>query len=46
MLKVIVGLKKGVASEELDENAAYAPNVAGETPTKVENDLWSTVMSC
>lgn len=45
MLQVIVRLEQGVAGEELDKNAAYAPNVAREAPPKVEDDLGSAVVS-
>jgi hypothetical protein len=45
MLQVIVRLEQGIAGEELDENAAYAPDVAREAPSKVEDDLGSTVVS-
>ena len=46
MLQVIVRLKEGVASKELDKNTSYTPDVARETPAHVENDLRRTVMSC
>ena len=45
MLQIIVRLEQGIACEELDENAAYAPNVAREAPSKVEDDLGSAVVS-
>jgi hypothetical protein len=31
MFEVVVSLEQGVASEELDKNASYTPNVARET---------------
>ncbi len=46
MLKVVVGLEKGVSGEEFNKDATYTPNVAGEAPTKVEDNLWSTIMPC
>jgi hypothetical protein len=45
MLKVIVSLKERVASEELDNDTTYAPNVAGKAPAKLQNDLGGSVMS-
>jgi hypothetical protein len=45
MLQVIVRLEQGIAGEELDENATDAPDVAREAPSKVEDDLGSTVVS-
>lgn len=45
MLQVIVRLEQGVASEELDKNTTYAPDVAREAPSKIEYDFWSTVVS-
>jgi hypothetical protein len=45
VLKVIMCLKESVASEELDQNAANAPNIAGEAPAEVEYDFWSTIVA-
>jgi len=45
MLQVIVRLEQGIACEKLDENAAYAPDVARKAPSKVEDDLGSAVVS-
>jgi hypothetical protein len=45
MLEVIVRLEEGVASKELNQNAANAPYVAGEAPAKLEDDLWGTVVT-
>lgn len=45
MLKVVVGLEKSIAREELDKDTSYAPDITGETPAKVEDDFWRSVMS-
>jgi hypothetical protein len=45
MLKIIMRLEQGVTGEELDQNTAYTPNVAGKAPTEVEYDLWCTVVT-
>jgi hypothetical protein len=45
MLQVIVRLEQGIAGEKLDENATYAPDVAREAPSKVEDDLGGAVVS-
>jgi hypothetical protein len=45
MLQVIVRLEQGIAGEELDENASYAPDVARKAPSEVEDDLGSAVVS-
>jgi hypothetical protein len=45
MFEVVVSLEQGVASEELDKNASYTPNVARETPTKVQDNLWCSVVT-
>lgn len=45
MLEVIVRLEQSITSEELDQNAANAPNVTGKTPSEVENNLGSTVVA-
>ena len=46
MLEVVVRLKEGVASEELNQNASYAPDVAGKAPAKLQDDLRSTIVPC
>jgi hypothetical protein len=46
MLEIVVRLEQSVAGEEFDQDAPYAPDVAGEAPAKVEYDLWCTVMPC
>lgn len=45
MLQVVVGLEKSIAGEELDEDAADRPYVAGERPTHTEDDFGRTVVS-
>jgi hypothetical protein len=45
MLEVVVCLEQGVAGEELDQDAAYTPNVAGKAPTEIEYNLWCTVVT-
>ena len=45
VLQIIVSLEKCIAGEELNENAANTPDVTGETPTQIENDLRCPVMS-
>lgn len=39
-------LEESVASEELDQNTADAPNVARVAPTQVQDDLRRSVVSC
>jgi hypothetical protein len=46
MFKVIVGLEKSVTREELDQYTADAPDITGKTPSKVEDYLGGTIMSC
>lgn len=46
VLEVVVRLEQGVAGEELDENASYAPDVAGEAPSQVQDNLWRAIVSC
>lgn len=46
MFEVVVCLEQGIAGEEFDQDAPYTPNVAGETPAQVQDDLWRTVVSC
>jgi hypothetical protein len=45
VLEVVVGLEEGVAGEELDEDAADAPDVAGEAPAEIEDDLGGAVVA-
>lgn len=45
MLEVVVRLEESVSSEEFDEDAPYAPNIAGKAPSKLQDDLGSTVMT-
>lgn len=35
MLEIVVCLEESITSEEFDNDAAYAPNIAGETPSKL-----------
>lgn len=46
MLEVVVRLEKSIPSEELDKDAADAPNITWIAPTKVKYDLWCSVMPC
>lgn len=46
MLEIVMRLKESVTREEFDNDATYAPNVAGETPAKLQNDFGSAVVSC
>lgn len=46
VLEVIVCLEQCVSREEFHEDAANAPYITWETPTKIENDLGCAVMSC
>lgn len=45
VLEVIMSLEEGVAREELDEDAPYAPDVAWVRPAETEYNLWSSVMA-
>lgn len=45
VLQIIVSLEKCIAGEELNENAPNAPDVAGETPSHVQDDFRGPVMS-
>lgn len=38
-------LEKCISREKFNENASNAPNITGITPTKVEDDLWCSIMS-
>lgn len=40
-----MGLEEGIAGEELNQDTAYAPDVAGERPAQVEDDLRSSVVT-
>lgn len=44
MFQIVMGLEKSVPGEELDEYTADTPNITGETPAEVQNDLWRPVM--
>ena len=45
VLEVVVCLEKRIAREELNKNAADTPDVTGETPAQIQNDLRCPVMS-
>lgn len=45
VLEVVMSLEKGISSEEFNQNAANTPDVAGVGPSKVENDLWGSIVS-
>lgn len=44
MFEIVVRLKQGVASEELNKNASYAPDIAGEAPAELKDNLRSSVV--
>ena len=44
VFEVVVCLEQGVASEELDNNAADAPYVAWKAPSQVQNYFGGSVM--
>ena len=44
MFKVVMGLEECIASKELDQDAADAPNVARITPAKIQYNLWRSIM--
>lgn len=46
MLKVVVRLEESVTSEELDEDAANAPDIAWIAPSQVQYNLWCSVVPC
>ena len=46
VLEIVVSLEQGVSSKELDQDAANTPNIAGEAPSKVQDNLGRSVMSC
>lgn len=46
MLEIIVRLEQRIPSEEFDKNATNTPNITGETPSQIEDDLRCSVMSC
>ena len=41
-----MSLEEGIASEELDNDAAYTPDIARKAPTQLQNDFWRTIVSC
>lgn len=45
MFQIVVRLEESVAGKELYQDATYAPYIARKRPTKVEDDLRSTVVS-
>ena len=45
MLEVVMRLEEGIACEEFNKNASYAPDVTGEAPTKLKDDLRCSVVS-
>ena len=45
MFKIVMGLEECIAGEELDQDAADAPDVARIAPTKIQYDLWRSIMS-
>lgn len=45
MLKIVMGLKQSVTSEEFDKNAPNTPYIAGERPSKPKNNLRGAVVS-
>lgn len=38
-------LEQGVTGEELDQDAADAPDVTRKAPAKVEDDFWGAIVS-
>lgn len=46
MFEVVMRLEKGITSEELDEDAANAPDIARVAPSQVEDDLRGSVVPC
>lgn len=44
MLKVVMRLEESVTSEEFDEDAANAPNIAWIAPSQVKYNLWCSVV--
>lgn len=45
VFEVVVRLEKRISREELNKNAADTPDVTGETPAQIQNDLRCPVMS-
>lgn len=46
MFQIIMRLEESISSEKFDNNATYAPDVARKAPAKLQNDFWSTIVSC
>lgn len=45
VFQVIVSLEQGIASEELDQDAANAPYIARKRPAEAENDFRCSIMA-
>ncbi len=45
VLEIIVRLEQGIAGEELNQDASYAPYVAGERPSEPQDDLGGSVVT-
>ena len=45
MLEIVMSLEESVTREELDEDAANAPDVTGEAPAEIEYDFGSTIVA-
>lgn len=45
MFQVVMGLEQGVSREEFHQDAANTPNVTRETPTQIQNNLRSPVVT-
>lgn len=44
VFEVVVRLEEGISRKEFHNNAPYAPNIAGETPSELQYDLRGSVM--
>ncbi len=45
MLEVVVRLKQRITCEEFHNDAANAPDIAREAPSKLKNNLWCPIVS-
>lgn len=44
VLEIVMSLEKCISSEEFNQDTANTPNVAGEGPSKVENNFGGSIV--
>lgn len=45
MFEIVVSLEESVSGKELDQDTPDTPDITGETPAQIQDDLWGPIVA-